>query len=107
MAYSTDFETGAAQALSAANCISRVGGVDGTVSGNATVTGLAAAIQALSVTAGFSQDDLDRIARGLKAGVLAGVLAETHTYTTIAGMTAGIQAYIPQYATTFDGFLPQ
>lgn len=107
MPFSMDNETGAAQALSATNCISRVGGVDGTVSGNATVTLLAAAIQALPVTAGFSQDDLDRIARGLKAGVLAGALAETHTYTTIAGMAAGIQAYIPQYATTFDGFLPQ
>ena len=102
-----DNETGAAQALSAANCLSRVGATDSTVSSNATVTLLAAAVKALAVVAGTSQDDLNRVALGLQKGVLAGVLAETHTYTTIAGMIAGIAAYLPAYPSTFDGFLPQ
>lgn len=107
MSVNVDNETGAAQALSAANCLSRIGAVDGTVSGNATVTLLAAAVKALPLVAGTSQDDLNKVALGLQKGVLAGAMAETHTYTTIAGMVAGIAANIPNYPSTFDGFLPQ
>lgn len=102
-----DFFNGGLMALSAANCLSRVGAVNGTVSGNATITLLAAAVEALPLVAGDSQDDLRRIARGLKIGVLAGVVDETHGASTIAGLISTISANVPGVDSSFDGFLPQ
>jgi len=102
-----DFEVGAIHALSAANCIARLGGTNSTVSGNATVTALVAAIRALPVQAGTSPDLIEKVAQGIEQGVLAGVLSSTHGYTTISGMAAGIAAQVPGYASDFVCFLPQ
>ena len=102
-----DFEVGAIHALSATNNIANLGGSDTTVSGNATVTALAAAIRALPLIAGSSPDLKEKVAIGIEHGVLAGVLSDTHGYTTIAGMATGIAAQIPGYPSTFGGSLPQ
>lgn len=102
-----DFEVGAIHALSATNCIARLGGSNSTVSGNATVAGLAAAIRALPVQAGTSPDLIEKVAVGIEHGLLAGVLSSSHGYTTISGMATGIAAQIPGYDATFAGFLPQ
>lgn len=102
-----DFEVGAIHALSATNCIARLGGSNSTVSSNSTVATLAAAIRALPVQAGTSPDLIEKVAQGIEQGLLAGVLSSSHGYTTIAGMATGIAAQIPGYDSTFAGFLPQ
>lgn len=102
-----DFEVGAIHALSATNCIARLGGSNSTVSSNSTVATLAAAIRALPVQAGTSPDLIEKVAQGIEQGLLAGVLSSSHGYTTIAGMATGIAAQIPGYDATFAGFLPQ
>ena len=102
-----DFEVGAIHALSATNCIARLGGTNSTISSNATVTALVAAIRALPVQAGTSPDLIEKVAQGIEQGVLAGVLSSSHGYTTISGMATGIAAQIPGYDSTFAGFLPQ
>ncbi|NCX14455.1 MAG: hypothetical protein EBW77_03740, partial [Burkholderiaceae bacterium] len=61
-----DFEVGAIHALSATNCIARLGGTNSTVSGNATVTALVAAIRALPVQAGTSPDLIEKVAQGIE-----------------------------------------
>ena len=107
MPVTQDFEVGAMHALSATNKISILGGSDTTVSGNATVAALAAAIRALPDIAGASPDLREKVAIGIEHGLLAGVLSSSHGYTTIAGMASGIAAQIPGYASDFAGFLPQ
>lgn len=102
-----DFDQGALMALSAANCLSRVGAVDATISGNATVTLVAAAVRALAVKAGTSQDTLEKVADGLEKGVLAGVLSETHGLSTIATVISTIAGQLPGVDSSFAGFLPQ
>lgn len=102
-----DFEVGAIHALSATNCIARLGGSNSTVSSNSTVATLAAAIRALPVQAGTSPDLIEKVAQGIEQGLLAGVLSSSHGYTTILGMATGIAAQIPGYDATFAGFLPQ
>jgi hypothetical protein len=107
MPVTQDFEVGAMHALSATNKISILGGSDTTVSGNATVATLAAAIRALPDIAGTSPDLREKVAIGIEHGLLAGVLSSTHGYTTIAGMASGIAAQLPGFDSTFAGFLPQ
>lgn len=102
-----DFEVGAIHSLSATNNIANLGGSNSTISGNATVAALAAAIRALPDIAGSSPDLREKVATGIEHGLLAGVLSSTHGYTTIAGMAAGIAAQIPGYDASFAGFLPQ
>lgn len=102
-----DFEVGAIHALSATNKIAILGGTDSTVSNNVTVAALAAAIRALPVQAGTAPDLNEKVATGIEHGLLAGVLASSHGYTTISGMATGIAAQIPGYASDFAGFLPQ
>lgn len=102
-----DFFNGGLMALSGANCISRVGGSNDTVNNNATITLLANAIEALAPVAGSSPDLNFKVAEGLRIGVLAGVVDETHTATTIAGLVAIIAANVPGVDSSFDGFLPQ
>jgi len=107
MAVQQDFEVGAIHALSATNKISILGGSNSTVSGNATVAALAAAIRALAPIPGASPDLREKVAIGIEHGLLSGALASSHGYTTIAGMAAGIAAQLPGYDSTFAGFLPQ
>lgn len=102
-----DFEVGAIHALSATNKIAILGGTNTTVSGNATVAALAAAIRALPAQAGTAPDLNEKVAQGIEQGLLAGVLSSSHGYTTIAGMASGIAAQIPGYDSSFAGFLPQ
>ena len=102
-----DFEVGAIHALSATNKIAILGGTNSTVSGNATVAALAAAIRALPPQAGTAPDLNEKVAVGIEHGLLAGVLSSTHGYSTISAMAAGIAAQIPGYDATFAGFLPQ
>lgn len=102
-----DFEVGAIHALSATNKIAILGGTNTTVSGNATVAALAAAIRALPAQAGTAPDLNEKVAQGIEHGLLAGVLSSSHGYTTIAGMASGIAAQIPGYDSSFAGFLPQ
>lgn len=102
-----DFEVGAIHALSATNKIAILGGTNSTVSNNVTVAALAAAIRALPDQAGTSPDLKEKVATGIEHGLLAGVLAPSHGYTTISGMATGIAAQIPGYASDFAGFLPQ
>lgn len=103
-----DNKQAALMALSAVNNISRVGGSDTTVSGNATVTLLIAAILALGFQQGAGNPDTNiAVARGLRMGTLTGALAETHTATTISGLATLISAQLPDVASSYDGFLPQ
>ena len=109
MAVAADNQQAALMALSAVNNISRVGGSDTTVSGNATVTLLITAILALGFQQGAGNPDTNiAVARGLRIGTLSGVLSETHSQTTIAGLASTIVSTGGlNVATTYDGFLPQ
>ena len=107
MPVTQDFEVGAYHALAAANKISLLGGTDSTVSGNATVALLAAAIRNLAPVAGASPDLNEKVARGIENGLKAGVLSSTHGYSTIATLKAGIDAFLPGVDVSFGGFLPQ
>ena len=102
-----DFKPGAYQALAAANLIAELGGTDAIWSANSTVATAVAAIRALAVTAGTSQDLIEKVAQGIENGLLAGVIASTHGFSTLAGAIASIAAYLPDAPTTFQGFLPQ
>lgn len=102
-----DYRQSLLQALSAINVAERAGMDDDDVNNNATITLLIAAVRALPILAGTAPDALEAIARGLRLGVLAGAIAETHTATTVAGLRALVTANLPDVPTTFSGFLPQ
>lgn len=102
-----DEQNAGLMALSAANCLARIGGVDATVNDNATITLLAAAIRALPAVAGSAPDLNEKVAQGLELGVLANVVLETHAATTLATLISTIAANVPNAPSTFDAFLPQ
>lgn len=95
--------SGVAAALSAVNHAVLVGFGDSLFSGNATITLVIAAVLAAAPGAGFSVDDLNRIARGLRLGVNAGAFSETHSLTTIAGARSACTALDPTLPSTFTG----
>ena len=98
----------ARKVLSSINYISRVGGSDSTVAGNATITLLAAAIKALPFNGVAVPEVLDKIARGLKLGVTIGAYSETHSQTTIAGLRDLVLAgIIPEVSSSYDAELPE
>jgi len=102
-----DFRPKAIMALAACNVLPNLGATDTIWANNATVTAVLAAIRALPLRAGTSDDLKEKVAIGIQYGVDAGAIAETHGFTTIALAKAGVQTYIPDYDVNFDGFLPQ
>lgn len=102
-----DYKQSLLQALSAINVGERAGLTDAIVNANATITLLITAILALPTLAGTAPDALQAIARGLRLGVNAGAILETHTATTVATLRALVTANLPDVPTTFSGFLPQ
>jgi len=104
-----DFQQGAMMGLASANLIGAAGGTDSTVSGNATIALLRAAIEALAPTAGAAPDALRQISLGLQWALNAGAVASTHTATTRAGLAAIIQGNLTgiDIPSTFDGYLSQ
>lgn len=93
--------------LSGTNVAVLGGMVDSTISGNATVTLLIAAIQNLAPLAGTAPDALRQAGKGLRFAVNAGYLAETHSLTTVAGLRAVFTAQLPGVPSTYTGSLPQ
>jgi hypothetical protein len=92
MAVHTDSQAAAPKVITSIQAISKVGGTDTTVSSNATITLLIAAILALAPVAAAGPDANRQIGIGLRMGVNAGLLLETHTATTIAGLVALVNA---------------
>ena len=104
MAIASDYQQAGTKVLSAVNGISKVGGVDATVSGNATVALLITAILALPPVAGAGPDANRQITDGLQLGLDGGFIASTHGASTIAGLASSVQALITDYqvASTYD-----
>lgn len=102
-----DFYPKATQALSASNVLALLGATDTIWSANATVPAVLTAIRALPVKAGTSPDLIEKVAIGIQAGVDAGVIANTHGFTTLLGASTAIQSYLPEYPVDFAGNLPQ
>lgn len=102
-----DYRQSLLQALSAINVAERAGLTDAIIAANATVTLLITAVKALAILAGTAPDALEAISRGLRLGVNAGAIPETHSTTTVAGLRALVTANLPDVPTTFSGFLPQ
>lgn len=107
MPFAIDNSPGAMQWLSGVNGATNLGATNSTWSGNATVTLVCAAIQALAPVAGGSQDMKDKVCDSLRNGVNAGVASETHGVTTIAGAQALGTAAIPSLPASYTGYLYQ
>jgi len=103
MPQSQDYLSGVAAGLSAVNQANLCGLGDSLWSGNSTVTAVIAAVRAATLGLGFSQDDLERVARGLRIGQLSGAMPETHAVTTVAGARALFTAADPTLPATFTG----
>lgn len=104
MAFQEELKPGYAIGLSAVNEAVLAGFGDTLWSGNATVTLVIGAVRAGALSAGVTQDDLERAARGLRIGQISGALLETHALTTTAGARAaftGLDATLPG---TFTGY---
>ena len=102
-----DFRPKAIMALAACNILANLGTTDAIWANNATVTAVLAAIRALPLKPGTSDDLKEKGAIGIQYGNDAGVIADTHGFTTLVGAETAVQAYIPDYNASFDGFLPQ
>lgn len=109
MAVHTDNQAAALKVISSINRIDDVGGSDTTVSGNATITLLIAAILALPPVLAAGPDANRQIGIGLRMGVNAGLLSETHGQTTIAGLVTAVNALLdnPLPAAYTAGGLPE
>lgn len=109
MAVHTADQAAAIKVLTAINDITKVGGADATVSGNATITLLIAAILALAPVVGAGPDANRQIGIGLRMGVNAGLLDETHGVSTIAALAAQVTGRMDNpLATTYQsGGLPE
>lgn len=107
MPFPEDFRPKAIIALSSCNSIALLGGTDAIWANNATVAGVQNAIRALRNLPGTSDDLKEKVAIGIQHGVDAGVIGSTHGFTTLAGAIAAVNAFIPDYAPTFNGFLYQ
>lgn len=90
-AVASDFQQAGLKALGAVNKLGDVGATDSTVSGNATIALLIAAVLALSPTAGAAPDALRQVADGLQLALDAGLVDSTHGASTIAGLASTIQ----------------
>lgn len=99
-----DYKQHLTQVLSGINVAVLCGMGDSTVSGNATMTLLAAAIRALSPVAGMGPDALEEAARAIKFAVNAGAIPETHGVSTVAALRALITANI-DVPSTYTGYL--
>src|SRR5262245_66321523 len=97
MALASDFQQAGPKVLSCINRISMVGGSDSTVSGNATIALLIAAILALPPVAGAGPDANRQITDGLQLALDAGFLSSTHGQTTIAGLASAAAAQIADF----------
>ena len=93
--------------LSGINVAVLGGLTDAIINANATITLLNAAILALAPLAGTAPDALRQATVGLRIGVLAGAIAETHTATTVATLRALVTPYLPGVASTYTASLPQ
>jgi hypothetical protein len=98
MAVASDYQQVGTKVLSAINAISKLGGSDTTVSGNATIALLKAAIIALAPVAGAGPDANRECADGLQIGLDAGLLDSTHGVSTIAGLASQAQGRITDYS---------
>jgi hypothetical protein len=98
-----DKMNGVAIGLSAVNHANLCGLGDTLWSGNATVTLVIAAVRAAALGLGFSQDDLERVARGLRIGQLSGAMPETHAINSVATARALFTAADPNLPSTFTG----
>lgn len=95
----------AKKVLSGINVAVLAGAGDTLWSGNATVTAVMAAVNALPVLAGTAPDALRQAAKAIGDGVLIGAYAETHTLTTTAGARAAVLAIDPNLPSTYTGAL--
>lgn len=102
-----DFRPKALIALSSCNTLSLLGATDAIWSDNPTVPQVLAAIRALPLRAGTSDDLKEKVAIGIQHGVDAGVIASTHMFTSLAGAATGVQSYLPDVPVNFAGFLYQ
>src|SRR5262247_3358206 len=109
MATHTDQQNVAIKVVTSINAIGKVGGADSTVSGNATVTALINAINNLAPVAAAGPDANRQIGIGLRLGVNAGLLNETHSQTTIAGLVTAVNGNLdnPLPASYSSGGLPE
>lgn len=100
---------GALQFLSGVNAGVNLGAVDATFSANATITLVQTAIRALAAVAGGSDDMKEKVCQSLRAGVNAGVISETHGFSTLAAARAAITGLtgIPDVPSTYTGNLAQ
>jgi len=94
-------------ALSGINVAVLGGLTDAIINANSTVTTLQTAIEALPPLAGTSPEAMRQASRGLRFGVIAGAIAETHTATTVATLRALVTPNTPDVPSTFTGSLPQ
>src|SRR5215471_13645507 len=96
-------------ALSGINVAVLGGLTDTIVNANSTVTALQTAIEALAPIAGTSVEALKQASRGIRFGVIAGAIPETHSTTTVAGFRALVTANLPDVGnpTTYTASLPQ
>lgn len=109
MAIHTDDQEAALKVISSINRIETVGGSDTTVNDNSTITALIAAINALPAAPEANADALRQIGIGLRMGVNAGLLDETHGETTIAGLASQVNGRLTnQLPSTYTaGGLPE
>jgi len=109
MAVHTADQSAAIKVLTSINDIAKVGGADATVNANSTITLLIAAIVALAPVVGAGPDANRQIGIGLRMGVNAGLLDETHGQTTIAGLAAVVNGRLdnPLSSTYQSGGLPE
>lgn len=94
---------GVATGLSGVNHAVLCGFGDSLFSGNSTVTAVISAVLAGTPGAGYSPDDLQRAARGLRLGQLSGAMSETHGVSTVAAARALFTAADPTLPSTFTG----
>ena len=105
MPVSLDFYNGVAAGLSAVNFATNLGAVNGTWSGNATVTLVKTAIRALAPVAGGSDDMKEKVCRNLDIAVNSGAMSATHGVSTIAAAQALFTAVDPSLPSTYTGSL--
>lgn len=100
---SEDYKQSLLKGLSGVNVGILAGMTDTTINDNATVTLLMAAINALPILPGTSQDSLRQAANSLRLSQLAGAVPETTGVTTKAGLRALFTANLPDVASTYTG----
>lgn len=105
MAQAQDYMNGVRAGLSAVNVATFLGATDSTWSGNSTVAGIKAAIDALAEIAGGSKDMKEKVKRNLQLGVNSGAMAETHTATSIATAQALFTVANPSLPAAYTGQL--